>query len=300
MLTEGWTDNPNRGVISATSYWTEELPYNQAGNYHLDGWNTGIAEGGTWEVKSSTFTLGGSGYISVRMGSNAAAVRVYQEEDTLIGYYKQTRFNDIGTNIGRLAAGGSLADMGTYVIDLRGHLGERLSIKLCDETPESGGWAHAFFDEIVTYYATAPDYVNLFDTVNDSHANGVAPMQMQIPWRLATNLAEQTEPNSSPQSVGFAASPVKLLLFSETPENTNGEDAEEPSADVDNTVTGPAPDDPIAEPTPNDPDPAMPVDEEDDPALKDDDDPDGEGSPIQEEKPESEEEPNAESQNGEP
>ena len=119
---------------------------------------------------------------------------------------------------GRLAAGGSLADMGTYVIDLRGHLGERLYIKLCDETPE----------------------------------------------------------------------------------NTNGEDAEEPSADVDNTVTGPAPDDPIAEPTPNDPDPAMPVDEEDDPALKDDDDPDGEGSTIQEEKPESEEEPNAESQNGEP
>jgi len=151
VLTEGWTDNPNRGVISATSYWTEELPYNQAGNYHLDGWNTGIAEGGTWEVKSSTFTLGGSGYI-----------------------------------------------------------------------------------------------------------------------------------------------------LPETPENTNGEDAEEPSADVDNTVTGPAPDDPIAEPTPNDPDPAMPVDEEDDPALKDDDDPDGEGSPIQEEKPESEEEPNAESQNGEP
>lgn len=156
MLTEGWTDNPNRGVISATSYWAEELPYNQAGNYHLGGWNTGIAEGGTWE------------------------------------------------------------------------------------------------------------------------------------------------PNSSPQSVGFAASPVKLLLLPETPENTNGEDAEEPSADVDNTVTGPAPDNPIAEPTPNDPDPAMPVDEEDDPALKDDDDPDGEGSPIQEEKPESEEEPNAESQNGEP
>ena len=139
---------------------------------------------------------------------------------------------------GRLAAGGSLADMGTYVIDMRGHLGERLYIELCDETPESGGWAHVFFDEIVTYYATAPDYVNLFDTVNDSHANGEAPVQMQIPRQLATNLASASLGVSiSPMMFSLSAPPAEPLLLPETPEPADAtppETEEAPNAESQN------------------------------------------------------------------
>ena len=182
VLTEGWSvvEGQATGVISAETYWGEEMPYNQGGSYHLDGWNNGLDESATWQVQSSTFTLSGSGYISLRMGGHAAAVRVYTTDGTEIAYYQQTRFSD--TNFPSIAAGGSWADMGTYVMDLSDYLGQELYIVLCDE--EASGWAHAFFDEIVTYYETAPDYANSYDTVTDGNASG----EVQIAWQLAENL----------------------------------------------------------------------------------------------------------------
>ena len=184
VLTENWgiVEGQATGVISANTYWGENLPYNQAGNFHLDGWNTGIGEPDPWEIRSTNFTLAGSGFISVRMGAAAAAVKVYTADGTLVGYYKQNRFNDASfPTVG--AAGGSWADMGTYVMDLSAYIGQELYIVLCDESIE-GGWAHAFFDEIVTYYETAPDYANLFDTV----AQSVTGEDVQFPWQLAENL----------------------------------------------------------------------------------------------------------------
>ena len=80
VLTEGF--NRNAAVVSATSYWGDALPYNQAGGWHLNGWSTGIPESGTWAVQSSVFRLSGSGYISWRMGGKAAAVRVYRADGT--------------------------------------------------------------------------------------------------------------------------------------------------------------------------------------------------------------------------
>ncbi len=184
---DNWSkvDGHYTGVISATTYWGEELPYNQAGNFHMDGWNNGIGEPEGWQLKSTNFVLSGSGFISVRMGANAAAVRVYLADGTEIGYYKQTRFSD--KNFPSLANGGSWADMGTYVMDLSAYIGQEMYIVLCDEVIEAG-WSHAFFDEVVTYYETAPDYANMFDTVTDGHPADVTPAQVQIPWQLAENL----------------------------------------------------------------------------------------------------------------
>ena len=178
----GYVEGQPTGVISAATYWGENLPYNQAGNYHLDGWNTGIGEPEGWAIQSTNFTLGGSGFISVRMGAAAASVKVCLADGTEIGYYKQNRFND--ANFPNVGPGmGSWADMGTYVMDLSAYIGQEMYIVLCDEVIE-GGWAHAFFDEVVTYYETAPDYANLSDKVNQS----VTGEEVFIPWQLAVNL----------------------------------------------------------------------------------------------------------------
>lgn len=181
VLTDGF--NADTAVISAQTYWGENLPYNQAGDFHLDGWNTGIDEAGSWSVRSSTFTLAGSGYISVRMGGHAAAVKVFTADGTLVGYYRQTRFND---NSFPNVEVGSWADMGTYVMDLSAYLGQELYIELHDEPVD--GWAHAFFDEVVTYYETAPDWEHMSDTVANSA--GASPSTVHIPWQLAENLDE--------------------------------------------------------------------------------------------------------------
>ena len=182
VLTDSWSivEGQPAGVISAVSYWGEQLPYNQAGDYHLDGWNNGIPEPETWQIQSGSFTLAGSGFISVRMGGHAAAVHVFKADGTEIGYYRQTRFND--ANFPSVGAGGSWADMGTYVIDLSAYIGEELYIVLADEAVD--GWSHAFFDEVVTYYEEVPDYANLADTVMD----GGPGEEIQIPWQLAVNV----------------------------------------------------------------------------------------------------------------
>lgn len=180
VLSDAWSyvDGQAAGVISAANYWNEALPYNQAGNWHLNGWNNGIEEGATWSVQSTNFVLSGSGFISVRMGGHAAAVRVYKADGTEIGYYKQNRFSDV--NFPSLAAGGSWADMGTYVIDLSEYLNEELYIVLCDEAVD--GWANAFFDEVVTYYEEVPDYENQSDAVLD----GGTGEEVLIPWQLVS------------------------------------------------------------------------------------------------------------------
>ncbi len=187
VLTDGWSivDGEPTGVISAATYWGEEMPYNQAGNYHLDGFNTGIEEAGTWQIRSTNFTLAGSGFISVRMGGSASAVRVYKADGTEIGYYKQNRFNDTG--FPHVGQGGAWGDMATYVMDLSGHIGEELYIVLCDEEVTTP-WANGFFDEVVTYYETAPDVASMADTVMDGHTADEQPAEIQIPWQLAVNL----------------------------------------------------------------------------------------------------------------
>lgn len=68
--------------------------------------------------------------------------------------------------------------MGTYVIDLSAYLGEELYLELCDEAAE--GWAHAFFDEVVTYYEEVPDYANNADIVPD----GGTADEVAISWQL--------------------------------------------------------------------------------------------------------------------
>jgi hypothetical protein len=112
----GWThtfeQNP---IISNTYYWTEKLPYNQTGDFHFDGWTTGLAEIDTYSIRSSNFTLAGTGFISVKMGAKAASVKVYKADGTLIGEYHQNRFSD--ANFPNLDQGGSWADMGKYFMD---------------------------------------------------------------------------------------------------------------------------------------------------------------------------------------
>ena len=189
ILTEGWAmiDGEPKGVINAQTYWGEKLPYNQEGNYHLDGWETGIGEAEAWAIRSTNFILSGSGYITVRMGGNAAAVKVYTKNGTLIGYYKANRFSD--TDFPFAGTKGSWADMATYAIDLSAYLGKELYIELCDIG--GGAWAHAFFDAVNTYYETAPAVAELADTVtapiSKDEAGALVYGEVQIKWVLAVN-----------------------------------------------------------------------------------------------------------------
>ncbi len=185
-LPEGWPTDENGaplGLSSDTTYWNEEMPYNQAGEYHLDGWATTIPEPEAWHITSSHFRLGGCGYITVRMGGRTAAVKVFKADGTQVGLFRNRHFKDSGFPSVRKGVGGSWADMATFIIDLSEYLGEELYLELWDEE-SPGSWAVAFFDEIVTLYDEIPDYKTRVDLVKDGGSSNM----VEIPWQRTLNV----------------------------------------------------------------------------------------------------------------
>lgn len=184
------TFNMNNAVMSDSTFWNEKIPFNKGGTYFLNGWNAG-AESDVYEVKSSTFNLGGSGYISFKMGGRAAVLNVYDATtDTKVASYRNTGFVDNGVLV---SSGSRLATMITYVADLHTYLGKDLYITIQDD--QTSNWGVAFFDDINTYYENAIDVTNLKDVVTQPE-NGV-DVETEILWMVATNTI--TVDNSSKQ-----------------------------------------------------------------------------------------------------
>lgn len=195
----GWTvvgGAEINGVKTGEVFWNEDIPLNNGGLYHFDGWKATDDEAATYAVRSESFTLGGSGFISFKMGGRSARVRIYKAGDTpeLIAEYKNTAFND--ANFPYIDRGNRLATMTTYFADLSEYKDETLFVELCDcqsETDAGGeplNWGFAFFDDIVTYYETAPT-ADMFDTVElnskTSATGGKSYKSYNINWVEAEN-----------------------------------------------------------------------------------------------------------------
>ena len=119
------------------------------------------------------------------MGGKAARVNVYKADGTQIAQYNNTAFADVG--FPNLDQGCRLATMTTFVADLSEYIGQELYIELCDVAAD--GWAVAFFDDVVTYYETAPVVSEMYDTV-EFYRNGdgnTLPIEYDIPWMEAIN-----------------------------------------------------------------------------------------------------------------
>ena len=189
----GWTVTSgdvaiNGAVISAQTFWGEGLPYNNGGLFHFDGWSANNVESASYALRSETFTLGGSGRISFKLGGRSAVLRVYTETGTLVAEYGNTMFADV--SFPHVDEGCRLATMTTYVADLSGHLGETLYIEICDVALEEGvSWGVAFFDDIVTYYEDAPNVAEMYDTVelNATTSSTGSAQQYRIPWQNAVD-----------------------------------------------------------------------------------------------------------------
>lgn len=121
------------------------------------------------------------------MGGNAAALKIFKADGTLIGTYKPNHFSDANFPFEGDGEGkGSWACMRTYFIDLSGHIGEELYLELHDTG--SGAWSHAFFDDVVTYYENVPDIENGFDTVTapvGREEEEIIYGEVQLKWRIA-------------------------------------------------------------------------------------------------------------------
>lgn len=155
------TKNPSNQTIYNQNI---DLPYNKSGTYFLGGFGENLGdeekEKDLWEVKSTYFKLDGSGYITYKMGGNAASLNVYNAKTgKKIANYINKGFVDncedvtISRNV----------TMITYVADLSGYVGETLYITLEDN--KESDWGIACYDDIVTYNSEAITITNQKDHI---------------------------------------------------------------------------------------------------------------------------------------
>ncbi len=153
--TASWTaDSDKIGVVSSASgWWNENLPYNKKGNYLF----TGISdEGKTGTLTSSTFTVGGSGYITYLLGGGGNPRECYlsvidAETKVELARFANRYFHDLG--IGLINRGSNLANMVYYKADLSKFMGKNVCLQLVDNA--TSDWGLLTADSFITYYATA-------------------------------------------------------------------------------------------------------------------------------------------------
>lgn len=202
--TYGWsalsnTPNMYASLSDSSTFWGDtKIPANSTGTYYwysLDK-NTGLDESEAYSVRSTSFTLEGSGYISYSIAGRVAAVEVKRVSDNAtLAHFNNTAFKDI--NFPYVLDGygdGRLGTLTHFAADLSGYVGEKLYLVFLDQ--ETGtNWGNLFFDDVVTYYPTKPDVDSLkdsnitnpnLDSTDTNYKDTYNNVTGSIAWKAAT------------------------------------------------------------------------------------------------------------------
>lgn len=158
---DGWTlSNPDLGGVNANeTYWNEKIPFNNDGNffnaYYFDG---AAKEDATGTLKSSPFTVGGSGWITYKLGGakNIETVTfevVSATDETKRAVLHNFDWSDVVGNT--QVRGCTLVAYKANLLDYGFDTGERVYILATDNAASDYGLF--FLDSVVSYYPQAPE-----------------------------------------------------------------------------------------------------------------------------------------------
>ncbi|MBQ7913143.1 MAG: hypothetical protein IJ308_05320 [Clostridia bacterium] len=149
----GWTKDSNIGDISEdTTYWAEAKPYDNVGKF-FSCYAPDQSEGSMGTLRSNVFEVGGSGYITYRIGGVKNPDQVYMEViDAITGVKYGHFYNEFMADCTLI----------NYKADLSAYIGKLVYINFVDKA--TGDYGLIFCDEFVTYYAdatTVPEEYNV-------------------------------------------------------------------------------------------------------------------------------------------
>ncbi|MBE6942871.1 MAG: hypothetical protein E7453_01240 [Ruminococcaceae bacterium] len=179
----GWWNNGEIGVVTnANGYWGDNIPYNKDGDYLFTGVESNGAdtmrEGNRGTLTSSVFEIGGTGWISFKLGGGGNELCYVQVIDAvtsevLARYHQQAQQDAV---------------LIQYVADLSAHIGKTARIQVVDYASE--GWGCVSFDSVKTYYASTLDlpgaltanniFQGVYDVANGSFESGMDGWNMNI------------------------------------------------------------------------------------------------------------------------
>ena len=180
---QGWWNIGEIGVVTnANGFWGENIPYEKVGDYLFTGVESNGAdtmrEGNKGTLTSSVFVIGGSGYISFKLGGGGNEHCYIQiidaETNEVLARYRQQAQNN--------------AVLIQYVADLSAHIGKTARIQVVDYA--TSGWGCVSFDNVVTYYASTENlpagenanniFHGVYNVTNGSFENGLDGWNMNI------------------------------------------------------------------------------------------------------------------------
>ena len=180
---QGWWNNGEIGVVTnANGYWADNIAYGKDGDHLFTGVESfgadTMREGNKGTLTSSAFELGGTGWISYKLGGGGSEFCYVQVLDAVTGEvlarFRQQAQQD--------------AVLIQYVADLSAHVGKTVRFQVVDYA--SSGWGCVSFDSLVTYYPTTDTLPagetanNIFhgnyNVTNGSFENGLDGWTMNI------------------------------------------------------------------------------------------------------------------------
>ena len=147
---QGWWNQGEIGLVTnANGYWGDNIPYEKVGDYLFTGVESfgadTMREGNRGALTSSVFEIGGSGWISFKLGGGGNALCYVQVIDAVTGevlarYHQQAQQD---------------AKLIQYAADLSAYIGRTVRIQVVDQA--ENGWGCVSFDHVVTYHANRPE-----------------------------------------------------------------------------------------------------------------------------------------------
>jgi len=151
----------NEGVNTESVWWNENITYSRDGNYHYGKYMpaaTGI-------MRSSEFVLGGSGYISYKLGGCSDNSKTYirfmvKQGDEAVEVARYSNFKYWNYQFPYVQNGMRLLNLVQYYADLSAYIGETMYIEVVDMNSSSDELGCIVLDSIKTYWEEKPVWID--------------------------------------------------------------------------------------------------------------------------------------------
>ncbi len=151
----------NDGVNTEKVWWNENIPYSRDGNYHYGKYMptaTGV-------MRSSEFLLGGSGYVTYKLGGCADNSKTYvrfmiKQGDEVFEVARYSNFKYWNFQFPYVQNGMRLLNMVQYYADLSAYIGETMYIEVIDNNTSSDELGCITLDSVQTYWEEKPVWVD--------------------------------------------------------------------------------------------------------------------------------------------
>lgn len=152
----------NEGVNTESVWWNENITYSRDGNFHYGKYNPSA----TGVMRSTDFVLGGSGYITYKLGGCSDNSKTYlrfmvkQADGSVVEVARYSNFKYWNYQFPYVQNGMRLLNMVQYYADLSKYIGETMYIEVVDMNNSPDELGCITLDSVKTYWPEKPLWID--------------------------------------------------------------------------------------------------------------------------------------------